>query len=156
MKSWFAKSQGSHDALDSALRRATPKVEIPVSLHGSIMQAVDRGVTCASRVSDPLSKGGDARWSFRLRLFRGIRIGWLPVSASIVAALLALGLFLHYRPGQPRLNTHSLAEISTTLTASQEIVDALPSATVGPLSQELENVNEDLDRTADFLLATLP
>ncbi len=154
MKSWFAKFRGLNDALDSALCRAMPKAQIPVTLHDSIMRAVEQ--VALQPASARRSASSQAFHIMVLRRFRTFQVGWFPVSGFAALMLLSLGLFLHYRRSQPGLNTESLPEISTTLTASQEIVDALPAATVGPLSQELDNVNQDLDRTAEFILAALP
>jgi hypothetical protein len=83
-------------------------------------------------------------------------MAWLPASALVALALAGIWLVLQHRPVQTKPGPKSLPEISTAFNASQEIVDALPSATVGPLSDELDNVGRDLDRTAEFLLATLP
>ena len=37
-----------------------------------------------------------------------------------------------------------------------QMVRTMPSAVVAPLSDELERLNRDLDKTAKFLLASLP
>jgi hypothetical protein len=171
MKSSFAKFRASKAVLESALRQARRDVEVPATLHDSIMRAVDRMTTSARRVHHPFPEGegwgkgeGDVRQPKLLRfrlaaLMRGAQLArprWLPVSALAVVVLIGAWLAAHHPAGPATSNTQSLPEISTAFTTSREIVDALPSATVGPLSNELDNVNRDLDRTAEFLLATLP
>jgi hypothetical protein len=73
-----------------------------------------------------------------------------------IASLALLGTWLAFSHQRKTSNGQSLPEISTAFTVSQEVVDTFPSAAVGPLSNELDNVGRDFDRTAEFLLATLP
>jgi hypothetical protein len=84
---------------------------------------------------------------------RFVQVRWLPITG--LASLVIVGIWLTVQ-NRTEHAVSPLPEISTAFTASQEVVDALPSVTVGPLSDELEKVNQDLNRTADFLLATLP
>lgn len=145
MKSWSAKSRRSDEALESALRNSKPTTEIPAALHNSIMSAVQ--AVCREE---------DARLgqTWIIRRFASAR--WLPIAGLASLALVSLWLAVSHRSDRMTSNTQSLPEISTAFSASREVVDALPSATVGPLSDELDNVGRDLDRTAEFLLATLP
>jgi hypothetical protein len=43
-----------------------------------------------------------------------------------------------------------------TLATSEEMALAVPGAAVAPLTQEWQRLNQDLDNTTQFLLATLP
>jgi hypothetical protein len=144
MKSPFAKF-GNSEGLESALRGSPPRTEFPPELHDSIMKAVHTANRAEStEISD-------------IGLFqRFIRVSWLPVSGF--AGLVLFGVFfsIHNRPVTTTQNLQPIAEISNAFATSQEFVDALPSVTVGPLADELEKANRDLDRTAEFLLATLP
>jgi hypothetical protein len=84
-------------------------------------------------------------------------IRWLPLTGFAALALLGIWLaFRHYSESPTTSNNQSLPKISSAFVMSQELMDSLPSVTVGPLSDELDKVNQDLDRTAEFLLATLP
>ena len=70
--------------------------------------------------------------------------------------VVGVGLFLYNTLQATRQNRLAVSQISAAFSASREVVEALPTVTVGPLSDELVKVNQDLDRTAEFLLATLP
>jgi hypothetical protein len=90
----------------------------------------------------------------RLQLF--IRTRWMPVTGLAGIIVLAVWLPLYNKVQSTSQNRQALSEISAAFSASQEVVDALPSVTVGPLADEVDKMNQDVDRTADFLLATLP
>lgn len=145
MKSPFAKPRNSDELLESALREPPPKREFPATLHNSIMRAV-RAVHREER----------KEVSSFATLQRFAKISWLPVTGIAGLVLLGVLISIHNRPEQTTSDPQTLSQISAAFSASQEIVDALPSVTVGPLSDELDKVNQDLDRTAKFLLATLP
>jgi hypothetical protein len=144
MKFPSVKFQYSDKALDTALSKSAPRTEFPTTLHASIIRAV-RAVERKERTR--VSGLG----SFQ----RFIRISWMPVTGLAALVLLSVLLALYNRP-KPTVSPESLTQISAAFSASQDVVDALPSVTVGPLSEELDKVNQDLDRTAEFLLATLP
>lgn len=94
---------------------------------------------------------------FRFHMIRRFaRNLWLPAAGFAALVVVGTWLSLHNHRQQPTPGSTSLPEISTAFTAGQEVVDALPSVTVGPLSDELDKVNLDVSRTASFLLATLP
>jgi hypothetical protein len=145
MKSPFAKFPNSNDALESALRGSAPKLEFPPELHDSIMYAV--------HATDRTERTKVSAMGLLQRL---IKVGWFPISGFAGLVLFAVLLLIHNRPVATTHDPQPLAEISKAFTTGQEFVDALPSVTVGPLSDELEKVNRDLDRTAEFLIATLP
>ena len=145
MKSPFAKFRNTHEALESALRGSPPGPEFPPELHDSIMNAVH---TANQAESIEISGVG---------LFqRIIQVRWLPVVGFAGLILLGVWLSIHNRPATMTPNPPPLVEISNAFATSQELMDSLPSVTVGPLSDELDKVNRDLDHTAEFLLATLP
>jgi hypothetical protein len=144
MKSPFAKFGNSDEALDSALRDSAPECEFPSELHDSVMRAVKAG----HRVEGTQISGFGRFQGF-------MKIRWLPITGFAGLVLLGALLTIHNRPAALQ-NPPPLTEISRAFATSQELVDSLPSVAVGRLSDELEKVNRDLDRTAEFLLATLP
>jgi len=145
MKSPFAKLPKSDDALETALRGSPPRNEFPPQLHDSIMRAVQP----AQRAESTEVSG--------IGIFRRfIMVAWIPVTGFGGLVLLAVLLSIHNRPVATTQNPQPLPEVSQAFAAGQELIDSLPSVAVGPLSDELDKVNRDLDRTAEFLLATLP
>jgi hypothetical protein len=145
MKSPFAKFRNSDESLESALRESAPKTQFPATLHDSIMRAVR-----------PVHREERTQVSSVAIFQRFAKIRWLPITGIAGLVLLGVLISIHNRPEQTTSDPQTLSQISAAFSASQEIVDALPSVTVGPLSDELDKVNQDLDRTAEFLLATLP
>jgi hypothetical protein len=142
MRPPFAKFRNSDEPLETALRASAPKTEFPDDLHSSIMQAV--------RAAHREERTHVSRLSIFLRV---AKIRWLPIPGLAGLVLVCVLLALHNNPERTISNAQALPRISA---AFQEVVDALPSVTVGPLSDELDKVNQDLDRTAEFLLATFP
>ena|SRR5689334_20716441 len=144
MKSRPDKFTNSHEGLETVLRES-PKTAIPCTLHNSIMRAV----YAADRDHRVLVSGFARFWRF-------LQIRWIPVSGF--AGIILVGLLLTFQNRSETRNRSSQAvtQISAAFSASQEVVDALPSVTVGPLADEVDKMNQDLDRTAEFLLATLP
>ena len=124
-------------ALDRALKETAPRAEAPASLHQSIMQAV--------RASRPAAA---PRQPSMLR--------WVPV--PVFAVMLVLGvIWVLQSPVRPPAQTaQPLAAATTALHLGNQMVRTMPSAVVAPLSDELERLNQDLDKTAQFLLASLP
>jgi hypothetical protein len=145
MKSWFAKFRRADDVLESALRESRPVTEVPTTLHNSIMRAVE--AAC---------RGEDAQVIRPSILQRVAEMRWLPITGLASLVLLGSWLAVSHLSNRTLSNTQPLSEISAAFTATQEVVDALPSTTVGPLSDELDNVGRDIDRTAEFVLAALP
>jgi len=144
MKSPFAKFRNSDEALETALRDYTPESEFPPELHHSIMRAVK----AANR------EGTQISGSTRFQAF--VNAYWLPATGFAGLVLLGVLISIHSRPIATSQNPQPLAEISNAFARGQELMDSLPSVTVGPLSDELVKMNRDLDRTAEFLIATLP
>jgi hypothetical protein len=125
-------------ALDTALKQGVPKPQAPPGLHRSIMQAV----RVAERPQAEPSGLGFLRW----------------VAAPVVAAVVMVSVWQAMRgPAKlPAQGTQSLAAATTALEMSGQLVQAVPSAVVAPLSDELQRLNRDLDNTAQFILASLP
>jgi len=124
-------------ALDRALKETAPRAEAPASLHGSIMQ----GVRAADRPAA-------ARQPSVLR--------WVPVPVFAAMVLLLVLWVLHAPVRTPVQNAQPLAAATSALKLGDQVVRSMPSAMVAPLSDELDRLNRDLDRTAQFLLASLP
>lgn len=124
--------------LDRALKETAPKLKAPPSLHGSIMRAV----RAAERpVAAP----------------QGLTfLKWLPAPALVALVLLVAW---HVQRGQvrpPAPDPQSLAAATAALEMGGQMAQAMPSAVVAPLAAELERLNQDLNNTAQFLLASLP
>ena len=145
MKSLFAKLRNADEALETALRDSAPGSEFPPELHDSIMNAVH-----AAHRAESTSVLGVEMFQ------RLIKVSWLPVTGFAGLVLLGVVLTIQNRPVATVQNPQPLSEISKAFATSQELVDSLPTVAIGPLSEELDKVNRDLDRTAEFLLATLP
>ncbi len=129
---------GELAALDRDLKATAPKPGAPASLHRSIMRAV--------RAAD------HPREAARERVF----LRWLIAPAAAVIALLVAWQAVR-GPGQPSgPKPPPLAAAANALEMGGQLVQAVPSAVVAPLANELELLNQDLDNTARFLLASLP
>jgi hypothetical protein len=122
-------------ALDQALRDSLPQPEAPSALRAAIM----REVRSAGRpaVSAPMKS-----------LLR-----WLPAPAF--AALICL-LLVRHNASPPTPSPGALQSASAVLMASGQIAHAAPASALAPLTEEWQRLNQDLDNTAQFLLATLP
>ena len=123
--------------LDAALRASPPQAEPPFNLHSSILRALE-----AAERPAPAER-------------RGLWLRWLP--APITAVLLVFGLWagLHHRSTQAA-RADSLVWVSTALDTSRQLTGSLPNALINPLSEELENLHQDVGNTAQFVLASLP
>ncbi len=144
MKSQFAEFRNADEALESALRDSAPRSEFPPELHDSIMNAVHTAHRAEStQVSD-------------IGMLQRFIKSWVPVAGFAGLVLLGVLLSIHNHPVATIQNPQPLAEMSKAFATTREFVDSLPSVAVGPLSDELDKVNRDLDRTAEFLIATLP
>ncbi len=146
MKSPFAKLRHSADSLEAALRDSRPKAEFPPALHNSIMRAIE----AAHREETTQVFGYTI-------IERFARIRWVPITGFAALVLVGGWLAFQHSSAKPSISSaQSFSEISSALATSQELMDSLPAVTVGPLSDELDKANDDLERTAKFLLATLP
>src|ERR1019366_5505477 len=125
--------------LDSELKQSVPKHEAPRSLHGSIMRAVKGAERPAVGVRREL-----------------IILPWLSASAVAVLALLVVWYAAH-GPARPAArDVQSFDAATIALEMGSQVAQAVPSAVVNPLADELARVNRDLDSTAQVLLGRLP
>lgn len=124
--------------LDRALKETAPRLEVPPSLHHSIMQAVR-----ATERPAAAPRG----WSF---------VKWLPAPALVALALWVAWPTQRTPVRPPASNPQSLAAATAALEMGGQMAQAMPSAVVAPLAAELARLNRDLNNTAQFLLASLP
>lgn len=130
---------GEMATLDGALKRTAPNPHAPPVLHGSIMRAV-------RAIERPEAKAQRQRAFLR----------WVPAPVVVVLGLMMV-LNAARGPVRPPIQaTHPLTDATTALRVSGEMARAVPSAVVSPLTDELQRLNQDLDNTAQFLLASLP
>jgi hypothetical protein len=140
MKTWLFKTKNSN-ALDQALQSQLPKCEFPPSLHDSIMREV-RNAARSSEASPVLWP----RW----------------VAISSFACVLMLGFFVavHFSNTPSGKVTQSdmraLDAAGSVLELGGNIVREAPDAAISPLQDEMQRMNHDLDRTKQFLIASLP
>jgi hypothetical protein len=125
-------------AVDEALRTSPPEMKTPVGLHSSIMHAIHSE-------TEELRQPQIIPW-----------LRWL--AAPAVTALVLAGFWLVIRPtGDPKSPAFvPLAAASTALELPHQIARTVPAGVLAPLSEEMDRVNQDLDRTKQFLIASLP
>ena len=123
----------AHALLQAHSQGATGR---PVYFHGSIMHAVRAAARAAGRAALARRK-------------------WTPAFA--LAVLVAAGLLwatLHDPP--PQTAPGPLESASAALTFAHDLANAAPATIARPMSDEWERVNRDIERTAEFLLSSLP
>jgi hypothetical protein len=145
MKSWFAKMRLSAApgedplaAVDAELRATAPKARVPAPLHRSIMRAVRSAERPAA----------DLR--------RLVFLRWMAVPAGAALALLVVWHSLRHPASPQNQETQSFNAAAGALEMGGQIARAVPSAVVAPLSHELQGLNQDLDKAAQHLLASMP
>lgn len=127
-------------AVDDALRKSKPELKTTAGLHSSIMRAVR----------------GQAEVSRQPRIVPWLR--WLAAPAATALVLAGVWLVIHPaagpepRPASPEL----LGAPAVALELPHQIARTVPAEMLAPLSEELDRVNRDLDRTKEFLIASLP
>ncbi len=128
--------------VDERLKAAQPEPEVPDSLHASIMTAVQAK-------SHPQPAGARQRPVKPVPgiLLLGQRAGWwaAPVYAAVLVACLLAALHLMPRPA-PR----------SPFASVEEGLTQLPGTVLSPLSGELESLQRDLEKTTQFVLASVP
>ncbi len=125
--------------VNRALKREKVSQDVPAGLHGSIMRAVAQS-------------GQDAPEA------RILMPGWLPaigVAMMLVFALL-WGLRLNHQSSQRAASVETLAAATEALNISKEFARTIPAKVVAPVSGELAKINQDVDATAKFLVASIP
>lgn len=152
-------------ALDEALKNTRPAPTAPAGLHAAILRAVRSAESAGSAESSGWEK-------FQQRL--------IPVSALgllMILCLLGTDRFYCQPPvsgtGVPPVSLHSemapgsethgqdvratsLALASTTLETGDELLQAAPTATLAPLSDEMRRLDRDVTNAQNYLLASLP
>jgi len=136
-------------ALARLLRQAPPRPAVPDSFHTVIMQSVRAAALSAAPEAAPVF-GWAKPASFVRRLSAPAfalvllaLIGWLVWSRQSVLS-----------PSSPE--SRVLAGAPSALELSGAVTRTVPEAVFSPLAEEWNRLNRDLDRTAEFLLASLP
>ena len=123
----------SVQSLDRQLRGAELP-PAPTGLHASVMRAV----RVAGQSHEPRAASS--------------MLWWLPASAVALIAALVL-----WQPGSRRsAESDTLAVATAALEQSQELSQKAPSVALGPLSEEMNLLNQDLRNTIEFLMASVP
>jgi hypothetical protein len=126
--------------LDRALRVQPPTLNAPDTLHQSIMRAVRAN---SQEKAAPRATG----------------IIWIS-SAATAATAICIWLVAHPTPQSPpptaSQSEQTMAAAQRAWDMSKEVSRAMPAAVVGPLSNELASVDQDVRDTTKFILATLP
>lgn len=127
------------ETVDRMLRRHKPGIQSPAGLHGSIMRAV--------------SQARHAEAQPRMVMPR-----WMPAMGFAVMLVFAAlwGLRLHERSELKTAGADTLALATQALEMSREFAQTLPAKVMEPVSGELKKINEDVDNTAKYLLASIP
>lgn len=128
-------------ALDRDLKNQMPESKAPSSLHQSIMRAVRTE-----------SHARNTMTIFSPR--------WIPVSSFACLVVLAFVVAVH----NSRTPSRSVAQTEvrafdaadSILQIGGNMVHEAPDAAVSPLKDEMQAMHHDLDRTKDFLIASLP
>lgn len=124
--------------VDHALRATAPRPRAPASLHRLIMRAVERGERPA------------AAW------YGPALLRWLAVPAVAVVALLLAWYCVRGPARPPAPERDALVASASALEIGGRIAQAIPSAVVAPLADELERLSCDLNNAGKYLLASLP
>jgi hypothetical protein len=142
-RSELAQFEQSIRVVDHRLKAARPAQDVPPDLHAQIMGAV----RAESR------KAASSQW----RLWRR----WLPAPALAVLAFIVVWQAPDAPepapvPPQTVVRTPSLSGAAAALEFGHNLAQKAPLAAVAPLEQEMEMLAQDLLKTAEFLLASLP
>jgi hypothetical protein len=82
-----------------------------------------------------------------------LRRRWLAASALVLALCFGVWRLANRPAGAGQV---PLAAAGTALDFSEQVAQDMPARVVAPLSDEWQRVNQDLENTAEFLLASLP
>jgi len=133
----FSRQMGN---LDRALRDQPPLPSAPDTLHQSIMRAVR-------------DSGRETHAPRRTSII------WIS-SAAAAAAAICIWIIARPTPQSPppiaSQGEQTLAAAQRAWDMSKEVSRTMPAAVVGPLSNELASVDQDVRDTTKFILATLP
>ena len=139
-------STGTTKVLELALNRSHPKVEVPPSLHASIMRAIRVSSPTSARKEVPTARG-------KKHLPQNLW-WWLAVPST---ALLALAVWsIGQRGGWDNSPATPLYPAVAALKAGAKITRDMPIIAVAPLTEELERLDQDLESARQLLAASLP
>jgi hypothetical protein len=133
----FAQQAAS---LDRALRKEPVDTTLPPSFHESIMRAV----RAAEQHRAPRSNNG---------------LRWLPAYGLAAVVIIGLWLAAHNPSRHAPISGNismSFSSATTVLGLEDQVANGLPANVMAPLTEELDHINHDVARTAQFLLASIP
>jgi hypothetical protein len=133
--------------LEERLRESRQAGPVPADLHDSIITAVRGQALGSAAAARTLAEG-----------YRPLWVKWVAVLSVATACAVVGFVLLRQDEGSksqlPRATIAAAAPIQTS-DLHEDLTGSLPSA-LSPLSEELTRVRTDLDRTADFLISSLP
>ena len=126
-------------ALDQALQAGAPVCpEMPRSLHYSIMNAIR--ATEASITPRPAGMG----------------LVWVAAPALALLVVLSTVWLASHQESPPVPASESVNAALSSLQRGGDIARTMPSIVLAPMARELDSVNQDVEQTANFLMASLP
>jgi len=128
-------------SLHGALRKAQPQKDPPPWLHGWIMRGVRQSAIPRKQPAWPA------------------RLAWVGGAAvALSLTLLCWTIFTSRRPQPAEQNADaaSLEAAAGALQLGNDMAHVAPVTLVAPLSNEMVQLNNDLNKTAEFLMASLP
>ncbi len=144
MKSWFSHvrfslglatpAERDQAGLERELKATVPRPEPPPGFGGHLMRAVRARQHAAE----------ERKWPVAVR--------WLPAPIFAAAFMVAITWVASHRALTPATPTPGAA----IMEMGHGLMPQLPGSFIEPLTGEWANLNRDLDRASDFLLASLP
>jgi len=117
--------------------QSPPAAEAPVYFHGSIARAI-RACATSSAAESPR------------------RIRWVPALGVSLIALAGFLWALAQHPQQVEGNSVPFQPAARALEMGSELAQKAPGSLAQPMSDEWERINQDFERTADFLMSSVP
>lgn len=129
------------ETLERRLRNPVGRPEPPASLHDSIMRAVQAVEPREALIPE-----------------RTRRIPrWLPAPAFALLVLLLLGVWWSTsETSTPMAQPNLFASAASALDAAPQVTRDIPAQALSPLTEEWEHLDRDLNKTADFLITSIP
>ena len=124
--------------IEAELKRPLQEQPAPSGMHSTIMRLV-RQESEAGREKSTLSSAV-SRWAF----------------AGGLTVILCLSLAKMRTPPVATSADTPLTAAASALDIGRRVTSDAPAQAVAPLSAEMENLNQDLKRTMEFLLASVP
>jgi len=82
---------------------------------------------------------------------------WLPAPAFALLLLLLLGVWWSTREtSTPIAQPNLFASAASALDAAPQVTRDIPAQALSPLTEEWDHLDSDLNKTADFLLTSIP